>query len=1044
MLSVYLLGSPQLDLDEHPLGALKRKNRAWLYYVAAHTTPLTRDHLLNVFWAGYDSVAAKPLFRTVLYEIRKQVNPALSVVGDTISLDADTWVDTHEFEALLNNFRPTADMLTSAIALYRGDFLNDFLLPDCPEFNEWADRRRQHYRALMVSALTALSRHLEIAGTYAKGLEVIQRALAFEPLQEDIQCTCMRLFYLNGDRAGAVRQYDGFCTLLDEEMGIPPMPETRALYDAIISDKFPPPANSALNTETAQITALAAPLALDALTLPFTGRSHELQMLAARDLWKKLIVIEGEPGIGKTRLAQEAIAAFVNSSGQTAQDRVLVLQGVAHELEQGLPYQPIIDALRSLFKHSQWARLRTFLNVTPLWMAEIARLTPELIEYFPLATPAAPATDESRLWEGLNQFFFYLTQHVSVVLFLDDLHWANSSTVALLGYLARHTISSSFRVIVTTRPVVPGSTLEKLLQSLNHEQRLWRSLPLPLAEHDIQTLARQVGFQDSDFLSDWLIRHTEGNPYFLTELIRYAYHEGWLGNKPNLDITSITASTVIPQTVQDLIQSRLSRLSENAHRILELAAVLGRNFDVDVIIQTLPLSEIVILDSLDELRAAGLIKVEHNQLYTFDHSLTMEVVYHGMSEARHRSLHRYVAQTLTKIYLDSIDSVAGVIAYHYAKGDLPKQAAEYALRAGHYAANLAAWAEALAFYLKVLETEVSDTQRLEVFMGLGHAYFHSGKLPRASDVLQSALALARTQNNLEAMETAYLMLNQSFLPQGRYAESIALGQELRLGGPPELAACAELIWGTGLNVESAYPAESERHLREAERLLQQPAPRGYTSQLTLAMVKYQLAAAMAQQGQTALAVSLNWEVLTLVRQNEAVLDLRRHIMLYNNLAYNLYLLGDPSAVSYAQAGIEIAREKGSLTHLPYLLSTLGEIAMAQEDFEQAERCFSEGLALAEEVPLPERIAGLKANLGLVYRQRNQPEEAKKLLLDALVRAEQLGAPHMAVCIRIWLAPLLPAATAKTYLQEARQIAENGKFSRLLADIAQLEQTLNTT
>src|SRR5258708_3436706 len=398
MLSVHLLGSPQLDLDKHPLGALTRKNRALLYYVAAHNTPLTRDHLLNVFWAGYDPTEAKPLFRTVLYEIRKQVNTVLTVVGDNIVLDSETWVDTHEFEALLHNSRPTSEMFSSAIALYRGDFLNDFLLPDCPEFNEWVDRRRQHYRGLMVSALTAFSRHLEITGNYSKGLEVIQHALTFEPLQENVQCICMRLYYLNGDRAGAVRQYDSFCKLLDGEMGIPPMPETRALYDAIISDKFPRPASLSLNTVPTQKPSLASPLVSDSLNLPFTGRSHQLQMLAAPDTWEELVVIEGEPGIGKTRLAQEAIAAFVNSSDQIAQGQVLVLQGTAHELEQGLPYQAIIDALRSLFKRNQWATLLTSLDVASLWIAEIARLTPELIEYFPLATTAAPTTDESRLW----------------------------------------------------------------------------------------------------------------------------------------------------------------------------------------------------------------------------------------------------------------------------------------------------------------------------------------------------------------------------------------------------------------------------------------------------------------------------------------------------------------------------------------------------------------------------------------------------------------------------------------------------------------------
>src|SRR5258707_15280759 len=110
----------------------------------------------------------------------------------------------------------------------------------------------------MVSALTAFSRHLEITGNYSKGLEVIQHALTFEPLQENVQCICMRLYYLNGDRAGAVRQYDRFCKLLDGVMPIPPMRETRALYDAIISDTFPHPASLSLNPLPTRMTGLAS------------------------------------------------------------------------------------------------------------------------------------------------------------------------------------------------------------------------------------------------------------------------------------------------------------------------------------------------------------------------------------------------------------------------------------------------------------------------------------------------------------------------------------------------------------------------------------------------------------------------------------------------------------------------------------------------------------------------------------------------------------------------------------------------------------------
>jgi tetratricopeptide (TPR) repeat protein len=172
------------------------------------------------------------------------------------------------------------------------------------------------------------------------------------------------------------------------------------------------------------------------------------------------------------------------------------------------------------------------------------------------------------------------------------------------------------------------------------------------------------------------------------------------------------------------------------------------------------------------------------------------------------------------------------------------------------------------------------------------------------------------------------------------------------------------------------------------------------------------------------------------------MDLLRHIMLYNNLAYHLHLLGDPSAANYAQAGIELARQKGSLSHLPYLYSTLGEIALSQGSFDQAERYFSEGLTLAEQVPIPERIAGLKANLGLVYRSRNQLEDARNYLLDALTRADQLGNQHLAVRIRIWIAPLFPSADAKRNLQEAYRIAESSGFSRLLEEIEQVERTLN--
>jgi Tfp pilus assembly protein PilF len=139
--------------------------------------------------------------------------------------------------------------------------------------------------------------------------------------------------------------------------------------------------------------------------------------------------------------------------------------------------------------------------------------------------------------------------------------------------------------------------------------------------------------------------------------------------------------------------------------------------------------------------------------------------------------------------------------------------------------------------------------------------------------------------------------------------------------------------------------------------------------------------------------------------------------------------------------MELARARGSLSHLPYLLSTSGEIALAQQQPEAAETFFAEGLTLAERIPIPERIAGLTANLGLVARARGQTDLARERFTQALAGADALGAKHLAVRIRIWLAPLLPAEQRQPTLQQAQDLARQGGFQSLLDEISQLQASL---
>jgi hypothetical protein len=168
-----------------------------------------------------------------------------------------------------------------------------------------------------------------------------------------------------------------------------------------------------------------------------------------------------------------------------------------------------------------------------------------------------------------------------------------------------------------------------------------------------------------------------------------------------------------------------------------------------------------------------------------------------------------------------------------------------------------------------------------------------------------------------------------------------------------------------------------------------------------------------------------------------------NVLAHNNLAYHLHLLDDPQAAQYAQAGLKLAEGLGFLTLMPFLHSTLGEIALAAGDVEAAEARFTAGLKLAEQFSIPERIAGLTANLGLVARERGETALALHRLSTALAQADSLGTRHLAAQIRLWLAPLLPPAEARARLAEARAMAESGGRERLLAEAARLEESLAT-
>ena len=1033
MLSIQLLGPPQLLLNDRALSISRRKSRALLFYLAAQPGPVLRDQLLALLWPDQDRASAQQVLRTSLYGLRKELGPAIEAADDTLALAPATVVDARRFERAIAAPNGAPEPLAAALALYRGDFLAGFSLPDCEEFESWAEGLRERYRQLAQRGYAALAQRHEAHHDYAAALDALERALALSPLQEDLQRAAMRAEYYAGNRAAAIRRYEQLRRLLDDELGVPPMDETRALYDAIITDALPME-NERRNTKDEEIAQAQRPHPLSLVyrpssdVLPFTGRDAELAQLGGLAASRRLGLIEGEPGIGKTRLA----SAFIERHGGVA------LIGGARELEQALPYQPVIEALRGLTRQPGAAQMIGELGLPGIWLRELTRLLPELhAEDDPgVFDTIVPGGNESRLWEALNQLLLALARRQPVTLLLDDLHWADASTLALLGYLVRQPTGAPLVFLATARAVSPRSPLAALVTALTREDRLLRVPLRRLAPDDTLALARQLSPTYAYPLAEWLNRNADGNPYILSELVRYAREHQVVLPNGAVNLSALSDAPVVPRSVYSLIESRLASLSDAARRVLDVAVAIGREFELDVVARAAGLAESAALDALDELRASRLVAPGEGLGYRFDHPLTMEVAYREVGEARHRAIHREVAEALALLHADAPADYAGLIASHFAEGKAAERAARYALIAGQRAADLSAWAEAIGFYQQAL-VGADAAGRMRISLALGTAYIFAGAPAQATEALRQAVDLAEALGDAASASEARLQLAQALISQARYADAITMAQAVLARGSPSQAVSAELVWGTALSIEGVDLAGAGQHLQNALG-----ACAAQSDPSHLAHITFELGSLAAQQGDLPQAIEYYRRALAIAEEQPTIIPHR--LLALNNLAYHLMLQGDPSAGEYAATGLSLAREYGLLGFQAYLHSTLGEIALAHGDLGAAERWFDDGLALAERLNIRERIAGITANLGLLAIRRGQQPLAIHRLSTALAQADALGTQHLAALIRIWLAPLLPPAEAHTALAEARAIAESGGRKRLLGEIDRISAEIDAS
>ena len=494
----------------------------------------------------------------------------------------------------------------------------------------------------------------------------------------------------------------------------------------------------------------------------FVGRREERARLrerleAAGRGHGSLVLIAGEPGVGKTRLVSELCIE--------AEDRGWrVLTGRSYETEGLPPYLPFTEALQHDVQECSPEQLRARLNGNAPLLAKLLpglrQLLPDLGEPMPLDQEA----ERYQLFEAVRGFLFAAASSTPLLLFLDDLHWADRASLLLMRHLAPRLDEAPLLAVGTYRDFEVGDD-HPLAGLLADEARHGRHGPIVLTafgQEDARELVQAVlGSPPAPQVVEALFAASQGNAFFIEELVRHLQEQGHDLARPETSVTEWP----IPDGVRHVIARRLDRLSPEANQVLAYSSVLGRNLTLPTVAAATAQTEDAVLDLLEEALAARLLQ-EEGERFIFAHPLVQETLYQGLSAARRRHLHLRVAEALEGLHQQRLEAHLDELAHHFLEalpsGDVNK-ALDYAARAGDRAVDLFAYETAAEHYERALRAHDSTNapdgqQRCELLLALGAAHAKAGETEKSRVTQLAAAELARSIDSPQLLARAALTL----------------------------------------------------------------------------------------------------------------------------------------------------------------------------------------------------------------------------------------------------------------------------------------------
>ena len=939
---IYLLGSLRVEQGNQPIRLPGNYGQSLLAYLALYPrTPHPREVLADLLWPETPPERVRRNFSDTLYRLRQALGQGwLWVEPDKVWLKPapDLWVDVWEFNRFLNTGAP-AD-LSQAIELYAGD-----LAPEI--YDDWILTERVNLREQYLHALEQLVEFHRSQSNLLAALSYARRLIMAEPLREQNHQTYLALLGRLGHRNEALVHYQYLQKLLQQELGIDPMPETRAMVQAIqrelaLSDPSPP---------------LAEPT-------PFVGRIQERAVLleaveAAIAGQGQLIAIEGEAGIGKSRLLR-AVAEGAHWRG------AVVVSGKAAEQPAASPLGPLADALATALTGPRAALMESALSPQT-----VARLAPLPGPWRRLANlPELPPQQARQLFhQALGELLQALSNFKPHVLILDDLHWADPALWAALETLPP--MLAQYRLLVLLayrRPEIEQGAGWATLQQWERAGQLKTVSLKPLAEQDIaQMLPASLQSEVQSVLAS-----TGGNPFFITELLLSA------------------AAGKLPHG--DTILTRVQTLPKAAQAALEAAAVIGAEVPYRLWAAVADLPPYLLAEASEQLEAKHLLQPIKTG-YTFTHDLVHRAIYNRIAPANLRHLHRRAAGQLAQLEPDNLRSRA----FHLDQGGEFAAAAVLYCQVGQQELAEFAFKEAEAAFdraLTLLPSTPTPT-RLETLLALARVCDVTGNRVRQETALAEALELAGALADHRSTTEILLQLGRTAAQTGQIdAAATYLNQALELARQLDDASQQlETFFLLGdLAARQGKFAEARSHfetvLEQARQI--EDRPRQANALRGLGIVA-------RQTGQLEPAISWLEKALAVYQQLHD--HLGASVTLANMLGCLYYLGAWDRVLTLADEALAMKEALGDRLGAAIVRQQQGLAAYALGDFDRADLLLEQVVQECEAVG-ERRVVGLTHNvLGLVAEARGELAEARRYYELALATAQAIGAETEAAYAR---------------------------------------------